>query len=241
MADAVYADAHCHLAAFENPSGEISRAIEAGVSIMICSGDSINESEACIRLSDSKYVFATVGISPEFAKAEGALVSKIEGLAYSNKGKVVGIGEIGLDKKETLKNEISVQEDAFASQIMLAKEAKLPIVIHSRGMLQRVVEIVKGYGVERAMFHFFEGTAGEAMELAKRYMISIPPNVNKERKRIISSLDIDNIVAETDSPFAGKSPTDVIRVIEEIAKIKGISVDNAADKITQNIRNLFNI
>ena len=92
------------------------------------------------------------------------------------------------------------------------------------------------------MFHFFEGDEAKASELAELgYLISIPPIESSRRKRVINELSIDSIAVETDSPVVGKSPLDVIRIVEWIAEIKGISFDDASMRITQNVKKLFSL
>ena len=233
-------DAHCHINLTKNPKEAISSALENGVAAIICSGDSLKDSEECIELADGKRIFATIGVGPDFACKETNYVEWLKEKIKENKGKVVGIGEIGLDAK--VECNVKKQEEVFRDQIKLAKEFGMPIVVHSRQMINRVIEILKEEKAEKAMLHFFEGDEKQASELASRgYFLSFPPLESSRRNRIIKMLSLSNIVTETDSPFAGKEPSDVLKAVEIIARIKGVSMESAADAITQNIRNLFNI
>jgi len=236
-----FADAHCHLNLFENPRQTISDAIKQGVQIMVCAGDSAKDSSECIDLCDGSHVFSVIGIGPDFAVSDSWFIDKLEELIRQNKGKIVGIGEIGLDTKLT-GIDTHLQEEVFIKQVQVAQSLNVPVVIHSRGSLSRVVNLLHSTDIKKAMFHYFEGTDVEAMALASEgYLISIPSAINSRMKRVIKALDINNIVSETDSPIVGKSPFEVVKVVDEISKIKNIDKEVVARAITQNIRNLFSI
>ncbi|MGC8676068.1 MAG: TatD family hydrolase [Candidatus Micrarchaeia archaeon] len=244
MQNVEFADAHCHLNLFEDPAKAVEEAIAAGVGLLVCSGDSAKDNTECLKIAEAKHVFSTIGIGPDFACKDLRFIDSIKNLALANKPKVVGIGEIGLDTKIADQGicDMKTQEAAFVRQTRIAKELQMPAVIHARGALDLAIEILVREAPQKAMFHFFEGNAEQALYVAEKgYLVSLPPFVNRERKRIISTLDIKSIVVETDSPVAGKSPQDVIKLVNEIAKIKNIDAETAARKITQNIRNLFSI
>jgi TatD DNase family protein len=128
----------------------------------------------------------------------------------------------------------------FSEQVRIAKDIGLPIVIHSRGYLDEVVKVLEQERVRGAMFHFFDGDEKQAVELAaKGHFISIPPADTGKRRRIIKEVGIRSLVVETDSPVVGRTPADVIGVCETIAKVKGITLEEAAANTTENIRRLF--
>ncbi|MEM3212164.1 MAG: TatD family hydrolase [Candidatus Micrarchaeaceae archaeon] len=240
----MYIDAHCHLNLFSEPKKTIIDSAASGVSMLVCSGDSAKDCAECISLADMKYVFATIGIGPDFACKDAPFVNEIKQIALANKKKVVGIGEIGLDVHTADSGICNMhsQESVFTKQIEVANGLGLPIVVHSRGTIDRVIEIVHKERPAKAMFHFFEGNEAQAKELADEgYIISVPPFLDKRRKKIISLLDINNIAVETDSPVAGKSPAEIVKLVDEIAKIKNLDKEAVANGIAQTIRNLFGI
>ena len=233
------ADAHCHLDAFPDPSTTIKDARFGGISTMVTAGGSRASSLEAIRIADNEGVFAVIGIDPQNADGDFGFVGEIECLVKAH-GKVVGIGEIGIDNK--VGTEKQLQNDVFERQIEIAKALDVPIVVHSRQAIDEVIEIIKRHEVKKAMFHFFEGDEGKAKLLADMgYVISIPPIESARRKRVINKIDIRNIAVETDSPVVGKSPLDVIRIVEWIAGIKGIPFGEASLRITQNVKRLFSI
>ncbi|MEM3781477.1 MAG: TatD family hydrolase [Candidatus Micrarchaeaceae archaeon] len=239
-----YIDAHCHLNLFDSPLKAMAESEVAGVDAVVCSGDSAKDCAECLSLADSKRIFATIGIGPGYACKDFEFIRRLEELASTNKGKVVGIGEIGLDLGVARSGicDMGAQENAFIKQIETAKSLDLPVVVHSRNTIKRVIEIMRSERPAKAMFHFFEGNEEQAKELAAYgYVISIPPFLDRRRKNIISLLELNNIVVETDSPAAGRSPAEAVKLVGEIAKIKGISQETAARKIAQTIRNLYGI
>ncbi len=232
-------DAHCHLDLFAEPQVAAKDARFGGVNLIITAGGSKSSSLAAIRIADGELVFAVIGVDPEWAGSDYSFIGEISSLIKSHK-KIVGIGEIGLDYK--VGTDRRNQTEVFEMQIDIAKSLDVPIVIHSRGAIEDVIEMVKEKEVKKAIFHFFEGDDEQAVELSRLgYLISIPPIESSRRRRIINELGIDSIAVETDSPVVGKSPLDVIRTVEWIAEIKGISFNEASMRITQNVKKLFSL
>lgn len=241
MQRAEFADAHCHLNLFNNPAWSVNEAIKRGVRIIVTAGGNNKDNADVAQIAMLDRVFGVLGIGPDFSVADSKFVEGLENTIKSN-SKLVGIGEIGIDHKVEDTNSIEVQREVFSKQLELANKLNLPVVIHSRGALDEIRETLESMKVSRVLFHFFEGDEKQAAELAKKgYFISIPPAMTEKRKRVIKEVNINNIVAETDSPIVGKTPADVIGVCETIAQIKGVSLEEVATKTTENIRRLFYI
>lgn len=233
-------DAHCHLELFDNPKITVADARMAGISCIITAGGSKKSSIAAIEVADGKTVFAVVGIDPSFAKADGAFVLELVDIIKSDK-RIVGLGEIGLDYKIAGFDE-QLQKKIFIEQLDIAKKLDFPVVIHARGAIDDVIKIIEERRIKNAMFHFFEGSEEQAVKLAHMgNFISIPPIESSRRKKIINSIELSNIVVETDSPVVGKSPIDVIKTVGWIAEIKGVEFKDAAQQITHNVKKLFSI
>lgn len=233
-------DAHCHLDLFQNPMQTVEEALGNGVRVMVTCGVGERSSAAAISIAQHKNVFATIGIDPEHADSDYSYLERLEKDVLSSR-KVVGIGEIGLDYKNGIEDR-EKQKEVFKRQIEIAKRLEMAIVVHSRNAMPDVMEIVMNSGIKKAMFHYFEGDEVQAKALAQRgYVISIPPFESSKRKRVIKALEMKNIVAETDSPAVGKSPSDVSAVLKMIAEIKGISFEEAAHGATETLKELFYI
>lgn len=235
-----FSDAHCHLEMFRDPFQVVEDARKKGVGLIITAGSDATSNLKMLELSKGT-VYGVAGIDPEFASVDFRYIDELAELIRMNRN-IIGIGEIGIDSTKTGKASIEKQIEAFEKQIDIAKEMEMPIVVHSRKALEKVMEILERKEVEKAVMHFFEGTEEQARILAKKgYLISIPPGESGKRKRVIKTIELNSIVAETDSPAAGESPADVVKVIELIASLKGINPEEAGEAITKTIKDYFYI
>ncbi len=241
MEDAVaFSDAHCHLDLFDDAEKVIYDSRMRGVGIIITAGSNASSNVRMLELA-KEGVYGVVGISPDFSGSNYEQIAELMDLVKMNKN-IIGIGEIGLD--ETILEAVGMerQVDAFTKQIAVAKELGFPVVVHARKAIGKVMEILEKEEVERAVFHFFEGDEEMAKRAERRgYIISMPPGESGRRKRVIKSIELSSIVAETDSPAVGKTPADVVDVVNYIATIKGLSLDETAERITKTIKEYFYI
>ncbi|MFI5267960.1 MAG: TatD family hydrolase, partial [Chloroflexota bacterium] len=197
-------------------------------------------------------LFATAGLHPHDAKDfTPALMDEIRRLARD--GKLVAIGECGLDFYRNL-SPPEAQREAFVAQIELAKETGLPLVIHDRDAHESVVELLASHGARGGVMHCFSGD----WELAKRcldlgFYISIAGPVtypkNEVLRDVAARVPADRIVVETDcpyltpAPFRGKrnEPALVRLVAEEVARVRGVSDEEAFELTSRNARELFGL
>jgi TatD DNase family protein len=224
---------------FDDIPTVINDARMGGVRAIITAGGSRSSSTSAARIADGISVFAVIGVDPESAQKDGDFIDEMGQLVDQNRN-IIGIGEVGLDYKVGAQKEL--QKKVFERQIAVAQQLDVPIVVHSRGAIDDVIDIVKEHGVSRAMFHFFEGDEKQAEDMADMgNLISIPAQESGRRKRIIGNIRISSIAAETDSPVVGDSPIDVIKAVEWIAQVKGIDFAQCASAITENVKKLFGL
>lgn len=196
-------------------------------------------------------------------RAEAFDYEKYKALAQNDK--VVAIGEVGLDyyyesKNKTKREEArKKQRHALKEQMKLAQELNLPVIFHCRKAhddLLALVESWKGRGV----VHCYTGTVEQAQRFMEKGLYigfnglilkQVPALPNPEE--VIASIPLERIVLETDSPYLVPSealakegykternePLNVRYVAEEIARIKGISLEEVAYATTQNAKTLF--
>ena len=128
----------------------IARAQEAGVEKMIVTGGSLEESRQAVKLAEqNEHLVATVGCHPtrcgEF-EADGndpdAYFDGLMALAQSNKGKVVAVGEIGLDYDRTKFCEANTQQKYLLKQLHLSEATRLPLFLHCRAAADDLVQIL---------------------------------------------------------------------------------------------------
>lgn len=251
-------DSHAHLddARFdEDREATIKRAIEKGVQYILNPGADLKTSIKAAELAE-KYdmIYAAVGIHPHDVKEiEEATLDQIKALA--KKEKVVAIGEIGLDFYYD-HSPREAQRKWFKRQIELAKEVKLPIIIHDRDAHGEIFDILKEYHVGDigCVMHCYSGS----LELAKEYIkkgiyISLAGPVTFKNAvktyEVAKEIPLEWLLIETDSPYLtpvphrGKrnEPAYVAYVAETIAAAKGKSFEEVVQKTNENARRLFNI
>ena len=251
-------DTHTHINAEEfNEDLEevIGRAVDAGMEKMIVVGfDRPTITRAMELIDQYDFLYASIGWHPVDAidMVEDDLVW-IEEL--SSHPKVVAIGEMGLDYHWD-KSPKEIQKEVFRKQIRLAKKVKLPIIIHNREATSDIVEILKEEEASEVggIMHCYGGSVETALECIKmNFYISLGGTVTfknaRKPKEVAEAVSLEHLLIETDcpylapTPFRGKrnEPSYVKLVAEEIAKIKGISMEEVASKTTENAKKLFGI
>ncbi|MCA1322057.1 TatD family hydrolase [Bacillus tianshenii] len=251
-------DTHVHLNAdqYEEDLQEvIDRARNEEVMNMVVVGfDRKTIQKAMELVEEYDFIYAAVGWHPVDAidMTEEDLLW-IEELASHEK--VVAIGEMGLDYHWD-KSPKDIQKEVFRKQIQLAKRVKLPIVIHNRDATADVVQILKEEDAKEVggIMHCFTGSlevAKECMEM--NFYISFGGPVTfknaKKPKEVVKEIPLDMLLIETDCPYLtphpyrGKrnEPGYVRFVAEEIAALRGMSVEEVAEKTTANAKKLFGI
>lgn len=252
-------DSHAHIddeKFNEDREAVLENAREAGVKIIINPGADEASSYRAVEMSE-KYpmVYATVGIHPHDAKdydekKHGALLK-----AWAEKEKVLAIGEIGLDYHYDYSPR-DVQQEVFIKQMLIAKETALPIVIHNRESMEDMVRILKTYFAPEygGIMHSYSGSVEMAkifLEMGFYLSISGPLTFKNARKlpEVVAMMPLDRLLVETDSPYLtptpyrGKrnEPAYVRLVAAEIARIRGISLEEVAEATTQNAKKAFGI
>lgn len=168
--------------------------------------------------------------------------------------KFFAVGEIGIDlywDKTFLKQ----QQEAFKTQIQLAKKHKLPIVIHCRDAFDEIFEVLEGekgndlYGI----FHCFTGTLEQAQRaLSYNMKLGIGGVVTFKNGKIdtfLNEIDLKHIVLETDSPYLAPVPyrgkrnesAYLINIVKKLTDIYGLSEEEIGTITTENSKEIFGI
>lgn len=200
------------------------------------------------------YIYGAIGVHPN--EVEELNEHHMEWLKEKSAlEKIVAIGEIGLDYyyDEPTKE---IQREWFVKQINLAREVKLPMIIHSRDAAQDTLSIMKKEkcGEIGGVVHCYS----YSIELAKEFLdmgfyigvggVVTFPN-GKKLKEVVDYLPMDRIVLETDSPYLSPAPLrgkrnnsmNIKYIAEEIAGIKNISVEEVYDTTYQNALKLYRL
>jgi TatD DNase family protein len=253
-------DTHAHLEmkAFRQDLDEVvSRARESGVSTIITVGSTLKASQEAVELAERyECVYAAAGIHPHDAEEGDAAALKTLRKLLEHP-RVVALGEIGLDYYRDYSPR-DVQREVFREQIGIAREAELPIIVHSREAHDDTMRILEEEeaGRVKGIMHCFSGDgamAEKCIEMGLLISFAGPLTYSNSRKlqEVASHLHLDHLVVETDCPFLppeprpgrGKrnEPAYVRSVAEKLAELHGLTVEDVARVTTLNVHRLLGV
>ena len=216
----MFVDSHAHIDGEEydgDRDAVLERARAAGVRAILNVGTGDPESgslERAVELAE-RYVgvYAAVGVHPHDARLFDERAARRLTELTRRSARVVAWGEIGLDYHYD-NSPREVQREAFAWQLRLAREAGLPVVIHSREADEETVEILRAEWDESGrggVMHCFGG----GVEMAERvlelgFMISFAGNVTFKKaeplREVARRVPLDRLLIETDCPYLAPVP-----------------------------------
>lgn len=257
-------DTHCHLN-FEGYRNDLDavlqRAAEAGVTRVIIPSIDVENSAEVVALAD-RYIglYGAVGIHPNSsANFTDADIASVRALAAGKK--VVAIGEIGLDYHWD-DSPKEMQFRAFEAQLALAAELELPVIIHNREASEDVMTILERWAStlpdslksRPGVLHSFSapGSIAERALDIGFYLGFTGPITYKnadELRRVAAAAPLDRMVVETDGPFLtptphrGKrnEPAYIPLMVDRLASLKQISVEEMGQATTENAVRLFRL
>ena len=250
-------DSHCHLD-FPDLAAEldaiVARARQAGIRRIVTISTRVKKKALMLAIAEKfPDVFCSVGTHPHNAQEEMDIDANAL-IALSQHPKIVAIGEAGLDYHYD-NSPRDVQEKSFRQHIAAAREAKLPLVIHSRDCdtdMARVLEEEMGKGPFPAVLHCFTGgrdLAFRAIELGLHISFTgiLTFKRSDELRSLAKDLPADRILVETDAPYLaplpyrGKrnEPAYVVETAKVLAATRGVSPDEIAAQTTENFFRLF--
>jgi TatD DNase family protein len=170
-----------------------------------------------------------------------------------SKGRVVAVGEIGLDPLYGKRRELrDLQVKVFTEMLHAAEKASLPVVIHSRLSAQRIMDILSSFNLGGVLFHWFSNPIELLPQMIERgyYVSEGPPAVfSAKTQEVIRHVPLTHLLTETDGPvryfgpFKDKltTPALIPQVVKSIAGTKRIKESDVADQVLENLINLFKI
>ena len=217
--------------------------------IITCAVDGASAKNTIRIAEEYDFIYAAVGIHPENLESKTE-ISEIRSL--SKHKKCVAIGEIGLDYHYTQDNK-KEQTEVFESQIILANELNMPVIVHDRDAHGDTLEILKKYK-PKGVLHCFSGSAEMAKEVIKLGMyIGIGGVVTfknaKKMPDVINAIPRDKILLETDCPYLAPEPYRgklchsgyITLTAERVAQITGLTRNDILNITRKNAEKLFNI
>lgn len=251
-------DTHAHLYdnAFDSDRDSVIQKVFKSLDYVVVPSEDLETSKKSIRLSEAyPKIYSAVGIHPHVTRYANEDIIKCIGDLAASHPKVKAIGEIGLDyhyfytDKET-------QKKWFTRQIKLAEELDLPFLIHDREAHGDTLNILKESknSKMRGIIHCFSGSIETAREFIKLgfYISFAGPVVfpkSIKLKEVAAQIPSDRLLIETDSPYLTppphrgerNTPANVQYVAAELARLRGVSVENIIGITRKNGMDIYQI
>ncbi|MHB1271577.1 MAG: TatD family hydrolase [Rhodanobacter sp.] len=249
-------DSHAHLddASFDaDRETVIECAHHAGVeSIIVPAVDAASWPRIKALCADHRPLFPAFGLHPMYL-AQHAPDHVHELSSWLDDGIAVAVGEIGLDFHVTGLDQ-DLQRHYFSSQLRLARERDLPVIVHARGALEEVILTLRRTGGLRGVVHSFSGSLEQARRLwTMSFHLGIGGPVTYDRaqrlRRIVAQMPIEFLLLESDAPDQPDAhhrgqrnePSRVVEVLRCVAALRDQPEDEIASATTDNARRLFDL
>jgi TatD DNase family protein len=253
----MFVDSHCHLnyeGLVEDQQGVLARARAAGVTQMLNISTRAAEWEAVIATAERESdVMASVGVHPHEADLHPDVTAETL-VAKAAHPRVIGIGESGLDYYYD-HSDRGRQRDSFRAHIAAAREAQLPLIVHSRDAESDTYAILAEEmekGAYPALIHCFTSSGDFARQvLGLGLYISISGIVTfknaRDLQKTAKAIPADRLLIETDSPFLAPvphrgrpcEPAFVADTARFLAELRGEPLERLAASTSANFRRLF--
>ncbi|MFH1667226.1 MAG: TatD family hydrolase [Elusimicrobiota bacterium] len=252
-------DTHAHLSD-KVYSGDFEKIIEnaknAGLVKILNICNSANKPGNFIELLKKyDFIYGAAGVHP--LEMKGADIEKL--MPLLGLGKIVALGEIGLDyhylyEKNDKEKEIQLQKEFFRAQLKIAKEKNLPVIVHCREAWEDTMKIVEEEKVNNGVFHCFSGGEDELKKCIDfGFYVSFTGPVTYPKSDVLREAvkiaPIEKILIETDCPYLTPQPKRGTRnepayvrfTAEKIAQIRGMSLEELSQITHQNACRLFGL
>ena len=231
---------------------------EHGIEKLVNVCASINGLQNTVKLIEKyPFIYGAVGVHPDDAEQmTEETLAEIRRISHMDK--IIAIGEIGLDyywHKE--KKEHEIQQKMFRAQMEIAREEKLPFMIHSRDAAEDTLNIVREY-MQGGMYGGIIRCFSYSREIAAEYLnmglyLGIGGVVTfknaKKLRQTVEQISLEHILLETDCPYMAPEPhrgtrndsANLSYVAARIAEIKGVSVQEVEQTTWENACRVFGV
>jgi len=245
-------DTHAHLFHCKRSVEElVENANKAGLKAIINVGLDLESAKICIETAEHYgTVFATAGLYPGKLDDDGKWDELKQLLAHP---KVVALGEIGLDYfKVTTPKETQIR--IFRTQLDIARELNMPVIIHNRHSDDDMKDVLKDYTDVKKVLHCFGSQphfVDDTIDKNTYYSFTATVTYAKKGKTInsLKHIPLDHMMIETDCPYLTpetlrgeeNQPAFVVETARRIAEVKEISFEEVVKKTTQNAISFFRL
>lgn len=249
-------DSHCHIdfPIFDvDRSLVIERARQVGVDAIVVPGTRQSAWEYQLELCRTNpMLYPTLGLHPQFlSHHQTSDISALENAIGSTS--LLAIGECGLDFYDRSADR-QMQEFFFVEQARLAQTHKLPLIIHARKSVARVIELLADFPNVTGVFHSYSGSYEQAKVLMKKgffFGFGGPvtwPNSHRLHK-LVTAIPLESILLETDAPDQPDTlhrgernePSFLPDIAQAIAELKGVPLEDLIQASSENARALFGL
>ena len=227
---------------------------EGGIGLIVNVGSTVASWDKIVELTEKyPFVYGAVGVHPdEVGELDEEKFLRMAELL--DRDKIVAVGEIGLDYYWD-KEKHDLQKEWFVCQLGLAREKEMPVIIHSREAAADTFDIMKQHAAGmKAVIHCYSYSPEMAREYVKMgYYIGVGGVVTfknaKKLKQVVQEIPLESIVLETDCPYLAPVPYRGKRncslylpyVAEQIAELKGTTVEEVIQQTEKNSRELYGL
>ena len=227
---------------------------EGGIGLIVNVGSTVASWDKIVELTERyPFIYGAIGVHPdEVGELDEEKFLRMADLL--DRDKIVAVGEIGLDYYWD-KEKHDLQKEWFVRQLGLAREKEMPVIIHSREAAADTFEIMKQHAADmKAVIHCYSYSPEMAREYVKMgYYIGVGGVVTfknaKKLKQVVQEIPLESIVLETDCPYLAPVPYRGKRncslylpyVAEQIAELKGTTVEEVIQQTEKNSRELYGL
>ena len=253
-------DSHCHLdysSLYNQLDDVVKRAEYNQVKFLLTICTTLESFEKIkLILERHQNIYGTFGIHPHESKKYTNIDSKFIFELKNNYKKIICIGETGLDFYYNYSDK-KIQKKSFIEHISAASQLNIPVIVHSRNAETDTYEIIKSEKKNsnlKVLIHCFTGSKDFAKKLIDLdCYISVSGIItfkdSSELADTVSSIPIENLLVETDSPYLapvpyrGKpnEPSYIVHTVEKLSQIKNVSKKSAMSSTTNNFKKLFKL
>jgi TatD DNase family protein len=252
-----FVDSHCHINFPElvaNIDDVLAKMHANDVVSALCVSVNLADFPKVLALAEQHpHIYASVGVHPDYEDVEEPSVAQLVKLAQHPK--IIAIGETGLDYYR-LTGDLEWQRERFRTHIRASRACQKPLIIHTRSSAEDTIRIMQEENAQEAggvMHCFTESWEVAEAAIAMGFYISFSGIVTfknaKQIKEVAQRMPMEHILIETDSPYLAPTPyrgkmnqpAYVKHVAEEIALLRGISVNEVGQFTTENFERLFKV
>lgn len=254
-----FVDAHIHLSdpEYANCVSEvIADAKKANVVAMVSNSVDLKTSRENLKLAEQYpgLLYVALGVHPWNVQTltEEELHQTIRLIEEQRQNKaVVAVGEVGLDSKYM--GIWDKQMTVFEEMLHLVEQLDMPIVIHSRGTTEKIVDMLPSYKFKRVLLHWFSNPISaltKAVENGYYITEGVPAVYSNGIRDVVKKVPLTRLMTETDGPvryfrkpFEGNrtTPAFIPMVVKAISEIKNLTLEDVAEQVANNFEAFFGV